>query len=277
MIEVSGPDGRVHTFAEGTSDAQIDAAMRALYPDVDGPAPPLPEPAPQARAWAPPPAAEPRGPGNVQIIVGALVAAVVVLLVVVAFMLGRSGPDAAQTAILDGSRQPRQDDGSVQNPAPPAPSADVFAGFVTTREGGNVTVRAQPSQSGQRLASLPHGAPVSVTGAVTMPDGLWRKVDVGGAEGYVRGDFISQTQPPAIAPPPPAPAPVMEPRNLWGIAVTRTGSNVNVRRSPSTNAAVIAYIPYGAQVWIVGQQGNWYLVEGNGVRGWASTDYVRVR
>jgi len=61
---------------------------------------------------------------------------------------------------------------------------------------------------------------------------------------------------------------------MRGIVVTDPGSGVNIRKSPSTSAAIIGYAPDGAEVRIYGKYNNWYVVEYNGVTGYSSSMYV---
>jgi uncharacterized protein YraI len=279
MIEVTGGDGRVHSFAEGTTQAQIDAAMAALYSAPATPtyatAPPIQPPPIQPTPFQSPPTHQTRPISTAQILLGAAAAAVIALVVTLAFIMGRGSPPKTE------AQMPRPDSTAPIVPVPqlspsPAVTAEAFAGYVSTQQGGTLIVRGQPQQTAAQLARLPHGAPISVTGSVLMPDGLWRQVNVGGATGYVKGDFVSQTQPAAIAQAPaPAPAATLASRDFWGTATTRSSDNVNMRASPSTNARVISSIPYGASVYVIGEQGGWYLVEWGGRRGWTSSTYIR--
>jgi uncharacterized protein YraI len=290
MIEVIGPDGRTHVFAEGTTEVQIDAAMAALYPPAPAAAPPSiaqpvqwspPTPPP---VYAPPPPLRPQTSGisTVQIIGGAVLAAVITLAIVTAFMLGRGNKtDEASTTMPSSMVSPTNSVAIV--PAVPAvpgiPAAlqvtpEAFSGFIATQQGGNLNIRSQPAQNAPVLTKLPHGAPISVTGSVMLADGLWRQVNVGGSVGYVKGEYISQTQPAAIAPPPPPVAVALVPIEQWGTATTLRSDTVNMRATPSTGGRVISSIPYGARLYIVSRQGEWYLVEWDGRRGWASARYI---
>jgi uncharacterized protein YraI len=297
MIEVIGPDGRTHVFAEGTTEAQIDAAMAGLYPAAAPTPPPIQsQAAPQAVQWTPaapppppiyapppPPVAPPPNSGisTPYIIGGAALVGFVTLAIVAAFMLGRGkAPEPVETApnnavaptngVTTVPVVPVSPDGAAGLPVTP----EAFSGFIATQQGGNLNVRTQPAQNAPVLTKLPHGAPISVTGSVMLADGLWRQVNVAGSVGYVKGDYISQTQPAAIAPPPPQVAVAVVPLGDWGTVTTVRSDTVNMRASPSLSGRVISSIPYGADVYIVSRQGDWYLVEWGGRRGWANTRYI---
>lgn len=261
MIEVTGPDGRVHSFANGTAQAQIDDALAAIYnPPTDQSA---------GGNW--------RSSKMVQILGGVLALAVIALLGTTALLLQRdkTAPITAPAAGTDvvsvvPTNQLLATPGVLT--VPPV-SAGAFAGFITTQQGGNVTVRVLARADGVQITKLPHGAPVSVTGSVVMPDGLWRQVDIGGVAGFVKGEYISQTQPAAIAVAP-SPVPKMIPREFWGFATTKSSKSVNVRASPSASASINASVPVGTYVYVVGEQGAWYLIEWNGKRGWTNSSYI---
>jgi uncharacterized protein YraI len=286
MIEVIGRDGRVHNFADGTSQAQIDAAMAAIYDALPAAAriqaPPVQEPPPYYREPAhvePPPAG-----GANKVLIGSVAAAGVVGLVAIAYLMGRGGPApepnpqaTSPAAAVTPTDPTNAVDPNVALPVVPgAPNitAEAFAGFVATAQGGNLTVRAQPQTSGAELAKLPHGAPISVIGSVMMPDGLWRQVNVAGTTGFVKGEYISQTQPAAIVRAPPPPPAKILPRDFYGVISTMNSDSVNLRATPSTSAASLAALKPSSEVRVIGEQGNWYQVEYGGRRGWVRSDLV---
>jgi N-acetylmuramoyl-L-alanine amidase len=60
-----------------------------------------------------------------------------------------------------------------------------------------------------------------------------------------------------------------------GVIVT-DGSNLNVRRSPSTDAQILAVLPNRLNVTILGESGNWYLIRNGDTTGYVSKDFVNV-
>ena len=59
-----------------------------------------------------------------------------------------------------------------------------------------------------------------------------------------------------------------------GTVVTQT-SALNIRRDPSTGAEIIGQIPKGAIVKIFGKLNDWYSIEYDGKKGYASSHYIR--
>ncbi len=60
-----------------------------------------------------------------------------------------------------------------------------------------------------------------------------------------------------------------------GTVVTSRG-NLNIRSKPSLDAAVIGSAPMGATLQVLGQWNDWYVVEYNGVTGYANSRYIEV-
>ena len=58
-----------------------------------------------------------------------------------------------------------------------------------------------------------------------------------------------------------------------GTVVTSRGS-LNIRNKPSLDAAVIGSVPIGATLQVLGQWNDWYVVDYNGVTGYASRRYI---
>ncbi len=58
--------------------------------------------------------------------------------------------------------------------------------------------------------------------------------------------------------------------------VATDGSNLNIRSYPSVNAQVLGVIPNKADVAVLGQTGNWYVVNYNGITGYSAADYINI-
>ncbi|MBE6705708.1 MAG: peptidoglycan hydrolase, partial [Ruminococcaceae bacterium] len=61
-----------------------------------------------------------------------------------------------------------------------------------------------------------------------------------------------------------------------GVVVTEEG-RLNIRERPTTNSNVLTQAPKGSEVRVFGRSGNWYVVEYNGILGFAFAPYVAVR
>lgn len=58
--------------------------------------------------------------------------------------------------------------------------------------------------------------------------------------------------------------------------VTTQSSNLNMRAEPSTNAEVIARIPKGTRINILGEDNGWYLISYNGRQGYVFSNFVTI-
>lgn len=58
--------------------------------------------------------------------------------------------------------------------------------------------------------------------------------------------------------------------------VTAGGSNLNIRKMPSTNSQIIGSIPDGSNVTIYGRTDGWYVIFYRGIIGYASAEFISV-
>lgn len=58
--------------------------------------------------------------------------------------------------------------------------------------------------------------------------------------------------------------------------VTTGGGRLNIRDKPSLDSNVIAQAPHGATLDLIAREGDWYLIDRNGVRGYVYAEYVTV-
>lgn len=58
--------------------------------------------------------------------------------------------------------------------------------------------------------------------------------------------------------------------------VTTQGGNLNIRSKPNLGAAVLAQTPNGSVLTVLGEWQGWYVVNYDGVIGYASSQYIRV-
>lgn len=65
------------------------------------------------------------------------------------------------------------------------------------------------------------------------------------------------------------------PAPMQTATVSTQNSNLNLRAEPSQNSRIIARIPNGSKIQILGNDGNWYLTLWNGSKGYVSGDYLQ--
>ena len=159
------------------------------------------------------------------------------------------------------------------------------------------------------LASVEKGDALSITGKVTGSDGkVWYQVLEGGATGYIRSDLIEITDgttPPTVTAGTPAtntgesaatatpgdavtdiPITVAEGVTAVNpVSATTNASSVRVRSNPSTVGQIVASVPNGAAITVLGtiagaDGATWYQVnynsDGTNVNGFIRSDFVNL-
>ena len=57
--------------------------------------------------------------------------------------------------------------------------------------------------------------------------------------------------------------------------VATQNTSLNLRSEPSTNSEILAAIPRGTRLSIIGSDGDWYLTSYNGIQGYVSSQFVK--
>lgn len=70
--------------------------------------------------------------------------------------------------------------------------------------------------------------------------------------------------------------PFRQPGTMRTGTVVTQNTALNLRQEPSTNAAILAKIPKGTVIPIVGSEGEWYLTRYNGIQGYVYQNYVKI-
>lgn len=177
--------------------------------------------------------------------------------------------------------------GKTQKPTTPA-NATSAAELATLKDYGtsadlyandNVNIRLAPGTDADILVTLNTGDKVSVVGETSG----WFKVNVQGNIGYIRKDFLVNSQPaqtPETNPPVTADDTASAEINTetkYGSAVTLYASaEVNVRSKPNTSSDenVIGVLGGGNSVSVIGETDNWFVVSVNGNVGYVSKSYL---
>lgn len=139
--------------------------------------------------------------------------------------------------------------------AAPRISAESVAGRTGVITGSTVNFRGGPSTNDAIVATLDDGMEVTIT---TVEDD-WCLVEWDGSEGYIKADYISVDG-----------LPLVDPRGLI------TGSCVNMRSAPTTDAPVVTKVYSGNVVDLLSVEDDWYAVSYNGQTGYIRSDFLRV-
>lgn len=163
-------------------------------------------------------------------------------------------------------------------------SAQQLTGIVTTSLNGGLRLREVPVD-GTIITLLNPGTPVTIIGQTT--DATWLQIRTDeGVTGWVAAQFIdrdAQSAPPVVEAQPSAPEPVVgEPvtdPNQFDAEVLWSVGMLNVRSAPGTDTDVVAQIPGGTPLVIIGRTGDnaWLKVRtAEGLEGWVVVSYVQI-
>ncbi len=128
---------------------------------------------------------------------------------------------------------------------------------------GGVNMRYMPDTSGQVLAVLAPGTEITVT----LSGAEWSAIKFGTQAGYVMSQYITNTLPSSLQPPP-TPPPTSR-------MYVNAASGLNLRQEASTSATVLASLPHGAAVEVLSTQGDeWCLVRCDQWQGYVAKAYL---
>ena len=132
---------------------------------------------------------------------------------------------------------------------------------VSDAQGDNVNLRAEPSYSGDVVASVAEGSIVDVFDGPFTDDAdgtVWYQVNASGQPGYMLSDYLVNAD-----------------GSVSPAAAATTTANLNLRSGAGTSFAVLLVIPNGATVNTTGavQNGFTQLIY-NGTTGWSASQYL---
>ncbi len=127
-------------------------------------------------------------------------------------------------------------------------AATVSGTYVTTAD---VPLRSGPGMNYATVTTLPKGIKINVVGR----QGYWLKVESkhGGTPGYIDEQFAEPASNEQNATTRRAPEPVA--------GVYRTLMDLDLRQGPGANYPVVAKLPSGIKVNVVGAEGDWLRIE----------------
>ncbi len=225
-----------------------------------------------------------------------------------AFYLDVRAPDGTAQRLADLPTIPLNRPGARQNTQvtpPPVVKDTVTVEVFNLNQGTNLNIRRTASVDGEVLARLPNGTQLEFIGLGAS--GEWVFVGYRPAEGGRITGWASQTylryiwrgeitelselaernllitidetrvgEVSADAPLPVLPTPDPLKDAYVALVVLNPGANLNLRRTPSEQAEVLARVPSGSQLIIKGRtaDGLWLSTSFDGVSGWVSSRFV---
>lgn len=133
--------------------------------------------------------------------------------------------------------------------------------WITADIVGGVNLRQSPSTDAPILTTLAPGTEINVY----SHDGTWSRVASGGQTGYIQSRFIVAERPPQGS----------QPEQPLGVRYVATPSgSLNLRETPSMDAAVLTAIPRRSAVTLLEESGPWSRIQFNEHIGWVISDYL---
>lgn len=150
----------------------------------------------------------------------------------------------------------------------PAPAPVTTPSTVTTMKStAYLNMRTGPATSYQAILVIPKGATVTLV----EDKGEWKKITYNGKTGWSSGKYLSGASVSAPVAPPVTPS-----VPIANGAIYKTTGNLYLRTGPAKTAASILVMPYGANITLVEDGGEWKKVSYNGKIGWASGKYLQL-
>ncbi|MCQ6267594.1 SH3 domain-containing protein [Fictibacillus sp. WQ 8-8] len=144
-----------------------------------------------------------------------------------------------------------------------APKPKTVTKYVMVKAGDTLTLRKSASASSTAVTKLKNGLAVTV---YTESKG-WAKIKANGKNGYVSSVYLSAKKPVVSAPKPAAPKTTTK-------YVKVTSDTLNLRKSPSANAAIITKLVNGLEVTVYSESKGWAKIKANNKDGYVNTSYL---
>ena len=141
--------------------------------------------------------------------------------------------------------------GDEVDPKPEKPSDSSKQVYRVKTKGSNLNVRSGPGTSYKIINSLANGTGVTVL----EKDGNWYRVkSFTNVTGWVSKNYLVKSS---------------------AARVSTKGSNLNVRKGPGTNKAVLGSLPNGTKISVISTTGNWAYVSSGKLTGYVSMNYLK--
>ena len=129
----------------------------------------------------------------------------------------------------------------------------------------SLNLRAQPNTASSILAAMAHGTQVTLLGM----DSAWSRVQYGTLSGYVKNEYISVQDDAADEAPP-----VSGSKGTATVALADESQTLNLRASPTVNAAVLSHLRHGQILTVLERYETWTYVQLGQLTGYVKNDYI---
>ncbi|WP_082193124.1 SH3 domain-containing protein [Bacillus rubiinfantis] len=130
-------------------------------------------------------------------------------------------------------------------------------------ESGSLNMRNRASLTGSIIIKLAKGTAVKVYST----SGGWAKIEVYGKTGYVSSAFLTDKQQSTSS----SPATIKKTTKYVNV---NSGSRLNVRKKPSSSAAIMTKLTNGKKVDVITEANGWAKIQINGQTGYVSSAFL---
>ncbi|WP_349729841.1 SH3 domain-containing protein [Peribacillus frigoritolerans] len=128
---------------------------------------------------------------------------------------------------------------------------------------GTLNMRKSGSESANIVAKLSKGTKVTV---YSESKG-WAKVKANGKDGHVSAKYLSTTKPGSGST-------AVTPEKTTTKYVNVSSGTLNMRKSGSESASIVAKLSRGTEVTVYSESKGWAKIKANGIEGYVSTDFL---
>jgi uncharacterized protein YgiM (DUF1202 family) len=146
-----------------------------------------------------------------------------------------------------GNKQKNESVDTTKKDTPTNVTTKSSTGIVTTQSGGYVNVRKSANTTSDVLTRVLTGSSVTITGV----SGRWYQVKVNGQTGYIYDTYLAEG------------------------TLAKTTVNVNMRKGPGTEFAVITTLASGSSITVISKSGNWSYVKAGNTYGYVHNNYIK--
>ena len=129
----------------------------------------------------------------------------------------------------------------------------------------SLNLRAEATTASSVLATMAHGTQVTLL----EMGGAWSRVQYGTLSGYVKNEYISVQDEQADETPT-----LSGSKGTATVALADESQTLNLRASPTTNAAVLSHLRHGQVLTVVERYESWTYVQLGQLTGYVKNDYI---
>ena len=174
---------------------------------------------------------------------------------------------------------PNTQSGSTDAPKDPVKETPTVTKYVNVDKNSTLNMRSSASTSGSVVTKLARGTAVTV---ISESNG-WTKITASGKTGYVSSSYLTSSSlddsenPDSNENANPGEDNAGSTEGTLKYVNVDQGSSLNMRKSPSSSAGIVAKLAAGTAVTVYSEENGWAKVTANGQEGYVSSAYLTTK